>query len=86
MRERAVQNPASAVDQSALENGNAMEMTSTGAVVASGNELAPPTQEEEDEELRRRPLARRVLEGVFPVFTRPAGAFRRGRRVSRSAN
>ena len=84
MRQRAAHNPPSVVDQRALENGTAIEMTSAGAV-ANGNDLAPPTQEEEDEELRRRPLARRVLEGVFPVFTRPVGALRRGRRASRAA-
>jgi nucleolar protein 58 len=86
MRERARNNRVTSTDQSALESGNAIEMVSPDGTVASGNTLAAPTQEEEDEELRRRPFARRMLESVFPVFTRPAGALRRTRRASQSRN
>jgi Ring finger domain len=86
LRERAVNNPSTTVDHSALENGNAIELVSPDGTVATGNGITPPTQEEEDEELRRRPLGRRLLETVFPVFTRPAGALRRGRRASRAVS
>jgi hypothetical protein len=66
MRERAsnTQTPAS------LESGG-IEMTTPGPNPSS--DPGAPTQEEEDEELRRRPIGRRVLESVFPRFTRPVG-------------
>jgi hypothetical protein len=66
MRERASNNQTPA----GLESGD-IEMTSPGTHPTG--DPGAPTQEEEDEELRRRPIARRVLESVFPRFTRPVG-------------
>lgn len=72
-----------------MENGSAtIEMTSNSTDMASATDnLNAPTQEEEEEELRRRPLPRRILETVFPHFTRPVGGVirsirRRSARVS----
>jgi hypothetical protein len=75
MRERARRNTPSSNDEPALENGNSgIEMTSPADGTRSGTaHLNAPTQEEEDEELRERPLPRRILETVFPYFTRPVG-------------
>ena len=89
MRERASLNPSSSTDPSAMENGSAaIEMTSNPTNMASTTDnLNAPTQEEEDEELRRRPLPRRILETVFPHFTRPVGgAIRSIRRRSARAS
>jgi len=85
MRERASQRRRSThSDPSALENGPGdIEMTNVeGNVPVAANSMAAPTQEEEDEELRRRPLGRRVLENLFPYFTRPTGVIRSLRRRS----
>jgi hypothetical protein len=85
MRERAGHRTASQEDGSQLENGTSgVEMTSPEITnVPAGDHFTAPTQEEEDEELRRRPLPRRVLETVFPYFTRPVGgAIRSMRRRS----
>lgn len=66
MRERTSNHPTPAN----LESG--IEMTTPSAT--TGGDPGAPTQEEEDEELRRRPIGRRVLESVFPRFTRPVGS------------
>ncbi len=66
MRERSSNHPT----PSNLEGG--IEMTTPS--VNTGGDPGAPTQEEEDEELRRRPIGRRVLESVFPRFTRPVGS------------
>ena len=76
MRERAsnqghTNDPA---DPAILENGQtAIEMVAPGgnAVTSEGIDMTPPTQEEEDEAIRRRPLGRRIIESIFPHFTRP---------------
>ena len=62
------------------ENGTDIEMVPPGTGIT--NDTGALTQEEEDEALRRRPVARRVLESVFPYFTRPVGAMRNMRRRS----
>ena len=84
MRERASQRRSSQSDPGALENGpENIEMTNVDENVSvAANGMTAPTQEEEDEELRRRPLGRRVLENLFPYFTRPTGAIRSLRRRS----
>jgi Ring finger domain len=72
MRERASTASSTREEPTGSENdASGIEMTSP--TVGEGNDLGAPTQEEEDEELRRRPLTRRILESVFPYFTRPAG-------------
>lgn len=76
MRERASnQGPTSnAGDPAILENGQTeIELAARGgnAMSSDGPDISPPTQEEEDEEIRRRPLGRRIIETVFPRFTRP---------------
>jgi hypothetical protein len=62
------------------ENGTDIEMVPPGTGIT--NDTGALTQDEEDEALRRRPVARRVLESVFPYFTRPVGAMRNMRRRS----
>ena len=61
-------------DPEILENGQTeIEMVTPGGnAVDSGEvDMNPPTQEEEDEAIRRRPLGRRIIETLFPRFTRP---------------
>jgi hypothetical protein len=77
MRERASHSP---ISETVTEHGTDIEMVPPGQAVA--NDTGALTQEEEDEALRRRPVARRVLESVFPYFTRPVGAIRNMRRRS----
>ena len=84
MRERA-SNPghtSDSADPAVLENGHAgIEMGIRGEhSVTTGADA--PTQEDEDEAIRRRPLGRRIIETVFPYFTRPVT--RRPRRGSQS--
>ena len=82
MRERTRHRPSASSDDANLENGShAIEMSSTtNNSPAAQDHLNAPTQEEEDEELRRRPLPRRILETVFPYFTRPVGGALRSMR------
>lgn len=85
MRERASQHRRSShSDPGVLESApGEIELTNVeGNVPAAANGMTAPTQEEEDEELRRRPLGRRVLENLFPYFTRPTGVIRSFRRRS----
>ena len=85
MRERASQHRRSShSDPGVLEAGPGdIEMPNVeGSPPITSNGMTAPTQEEEDEELRRRPLGRRVLENLFPYFTRPTGVIRSLRRRS----
>jgi Ring finger domain len=59
-----------------------VEMATMGQ--SPGQAVNAPTQEEEDDELRRRGFGRRMLENVFPRFTRPTGTFGRFTRRSPS--
>jgi Ring finger domain len=80
MRERASRRQS---DDPTIEHG-AIEMVDPANPLPPANVSAihAPTQEEEDEMMARRPLYRRIIEGVFPVFTRPVGAIRSFRRNS----
>lgn len=76
MRERASNQGATSNtgDPAILENGQTeIELVARGgnAMNSEGTGITPPTQEEEDEAIRRRPLGRRIIESVFPRFTRP---------------
>lgn len=76
MRERASNQGQTnhASGPAVLENGqNEIEMVTPrgNAVDSEGVDMNPPTQEEEDEAIRRRPLGRRIIETLFPRFTRP---------------
>ena len=70
-RERRIRLMRDRARQEDTNLGN-MEMTE----MAEG-QVNAPSQEDEEDELRRRPLGRRVLEVVFPRFTRPTGTFSR---------
>ena len=86
MRERASNQGhiSDATDPAVLENGQAdIEMVTPGGhSVTTGADA--PTQEDEDEAIRRRRLGRRIIECVFPYFTRPVT--RRLRRASQTYN
>jgi hypothetical protein len=58
-----------------VESGQGgIEMASLSeSVVHPIANINAPTQEEENEEIRRRPFGRRIIEAVFPYFTRPVG-------------
>jgi hypothetical protein len=79
MRERASN---SSHTDPVTEHGTDIEMVPPGAATGITTDTGALTQEEEDEALRRRPVARRVLESVFPYFTRPVGTLRNMRRRS----
>lgn len=66
LRERASNRSNNAADSSVLENDIEMANTRANPVAAPN----APSQEDEDAEIRRRPLGRRILESVFPRFTR----------------
>ena len=54
-------------DPGTLENGIEMANTGENSGVAAAS---APTQEEEDAEIRRRPLVKRMIESIFPRFAR----------------
>lgn len=88
MRERALRRQSAASDPATLENGDgAVELVNTNGitvpVVMNGIEESAPTQEEEDRELRRRPLYRRLFETVFPISTRSVDRTRPNVRIRR---
>jgi Ring finger domain len=71
MRERISRRQTSSPDPEQLAGG--VEMVNIGGGISGDNHMNAPTQEEEDEELRQRGWGRRVMETIFPRFTRPTG-------------
>jgi nucleolar protein 58 len=65
LRERASNRSSNNTQADLRELEGGIEMS------APGENPTAPTQEEERAALRRRPIARRILETVFPRFTRP---------------